>query len=69
TYGVDIYLSKPWIISTSFDWGTLGSDSLLHMRITAGLDFGRFEIYAGYDFYEIGSRERKTLVAGLGMWF
>lgn len=69
TYGVDIYLARPWIISTSFDWGTLGSESLFHFRITGGLDFGRFEIFAGYDFYEIGNLERKNIVAGLGMWF
>jgi hypothetical protein len=69
TYGVDIYLARPWIISTSFDWGTLGSQELLHARITGGLDLGRFEIFAGYDFYEIGDQERKGWVAGLGMWF
>jgi hypothetical protein len=69
TYGVDIYLARPWIISTSFDWGTLGSQELLHARITGGLDLGRFEIFFGYDFYEIGNQERKGWVAGLGMWF
>lgn len=69
TYGADFHIRGPWLISTVFDWGTLGSESLLHMRLTTGVEFNRFELYVGYDFYEVGNREWKAVVAGVGIWF
>lgn len=69
TYGVDFHLRGPWVVSTTFDYGTLGSESLLHMQFTGGIEFDRFELYLGYDFYEVGSQEWKAVIGGIGMWF
>lgn len=69
TYGMDIYIAKPWLISTTLDWGSLGSDTVWHWQFTGGIDLGRFELFIGYDFHQIGNRERKNLIAGAGFWF
>lgn len=69
TIGVDFLVYQRWVIATSFDWGTLGSEQLKHARITGGINLGRLEVYAGYDFHEIGDQERKGLIAGVGLLF
>jgi len=69
TYGFDIRLKKPWYISTSIDWGQLDSDEMLHWHISGGMEFGWLELFIGYDFFEVGSLERKTVLAGAGIWF
>ncbi|MFQ5733240.1 MAG: hypothetical protein ACE5KM_14965 [Planctomycetaceae bacterium] len=69
TYGFDVRLKKPWYFTTVIDYGTLGSDSMLHWQISGGLDFGRFELFVGYDFFEVGTRERKNVIAGVGLWY
>jgi len=69
TYGFDIRLKKPFYATTVVDWGWLGSKQTLHWHISGGLDFGRFELFIGYDFFEVGSRERKNVIAGAGIWF
>lgn len=69
TAGFDIRLTKPWYASTVIDWGTLGSHGMFHWQISGGLDFGRFELFVGYDFFEVGSVERKNVIAGAGVWW
>ena len=69
TYGLDVRLKKPWYLTTYIDYGTLGSDTMLHWHVSGGLDFGRFEVFIGYDFFEIGARERKNILAGVGLWY
>lgn len=69
TVGFDFRIKDPWYVSTSLDWGTLGSEELFHWQITGGVDLGRLELFIGYDFHEIRSRERKTYLAGVGLWF
>jgi hypothetical protein len=69
TAGFDIRLTKPWYVSTVVDWGWLGSQQMLHWQISGGLDFGRFELFIGYDFFEIGNVERKNALVGAGIWF
>lgn len=69
TMGFDFRIKDPWYISTVFDWGTLGKEELFHWQITGGIDLGKIEVFIGYDFHQIRSRERKTYIAGLGLWF
>lgn len=69
TYGFDVRLKKPWYLTTYIDYGTLGSDSLLHWHVSGGVDFGRLELFIGYDFFEVGTRERKNIIAGVGLWY
>lgn len=69
TYGFDIRLKKPFYATTTIDYGWLGSKQMLHWHLSGGLDFGRFELFIGYDFFEVGSRERKNVIAGAGIWW
>jgi len=69
TYGFDIRLKKPWYITTNFDWGRIGSQGLYHWHISTGVEFGWVELFVGYDFFELGSRERKNILAGAGLWY
>lgn len=69
TVGFDVRLKNPWYFSTTIDWGTVHSDPLFHWQITGGLSFSRLELFVGYDFFQIRSRERKNFIAGAGFWF
>jgi hypothetical protein len=69
TAGFDVRLTKPFYATTVVDWGWLGSDQMFHWHISGGLDFGRFELFIGYDFFEVGNTERKNVLVGAGIWF
>lgn len=69
TYAGDWYPVKPWVLSGEFDWGLLGDEQLLHVRLTTGLQYGGLESYIGYDFLDIGRFQTNSLVAGLRIWF
>lgn len=69
TYGADFFPAEPFIISTTFDAGTLGSAGVFRVRATAGVSFRHFELYAGYDYLLIGAVDLQGPVAGLRLWF
>ncbi len=69
TYGADLYLTRPWLLSGEVDWGQINSDKLFHWRATAGLQLLRFEIYVGYDSYKWDRIRFDGPVAGAGIWF
>jgi hypothetical protein len=69
TYAGDYYPIKPWVISGEFDWGLLGDEQLLHVRMTTGLQYGGLEAFVGYDFLDIGKFQTNSLVGGLRIWF
>ena len=69
TYQADFMPSKPWVISTELDLGKLGESSLIHGRITTGLQWRRTECYVGYDYYQVGDVPLKGFVGGIRLWF
>lgn len=69
TYQADFMPSKPWVISTELDLGKLGESSLIHGRITTGLQWRRAECYVGYDYYQVGDVPLKGFVGGIRLWF
>lgn len=69
TYSGDWFPRDPWIISMEIDWGKLGAATLFHGRVTAGVQFHRFEIYTGYDYFDLGSTEINSLISGLRLWY
>lgn len=69
TYGGDIFLAKPLVLSADIDWGTLGSTNLFHGRTTLGVIHRHTELYAGYDYLSIGAPKQHSFVAGLRFWF
>jgi hypothetical protein len=69
TYGADLFPCKPWIISANLDAGNLGNAGVFHGRITSGLAWRRFELYAGYDYLRIDTVDIAGPVAGMRVWF
>ncbi len=69
TYGVDVFPAKPWVLSTTIDWGTLGRASLFHSRTTVGLLLDRYEFFTGYDYFRVGSVDIDGIVGGIRIWF
>lgn len=69
TYGADLFLTRPWLMSAEVDWGKINSDKLFHWRATVGLQLLRFEVYVGYDSYKWDRIRFDGPVAGAGIWF
>lgn len=67
-YGGDWFPIKPLIISHEIDWGKLGSATLFHGRVTAGVNYHRLETYIGYDYYDVGPADLAGMVAGVRLW-
>ena len=69
TYGVDWFPRRPWTVSSVIDCGTLGGSTLFHNRSTAGVMVGPMELFAGYDYFQLGTANFHGPVAGLGYRF
>ncbi len=69
TYGADFFPARPWVISSSIDWGTLGRAEQFRFRTTAGLMVNRFEVFAGYEYLDIDRTQTNMYVGGVGIWF
>ncbi len=69
TYGADLFLKRPFLVSAEVDWGKISGDKLLHYRGTFGFQLLRFELYVGYDSYRLGDLHFNGPMAGAGIWF
>ena len=69
TYGAEVFIKRPWLLAGEVDWGRIGSDKLFHGQLTIGLRVSRFELYAGYDYFDVGPLEMDGLIGGAGLWF
>jgi len=69
TYAGDFFPRDPWILSTELDCGRLGNASLFHVRSTVGMQFRGFEVYAGYDYLDVGRAEIGNVISGIRLWF
>ena len=69
TYGVDWLPRQPWIISAEIDLGTLDQATLVHGRLTTGIQIGALEVYTGYDYYDVGQVDLSNFVSGLRIWY
>lgn len=69
TYGADIYLGKPWILSGELDYGKQGDEDFFHGRVTLGAQWRHIETFAGYDYLNAGPTEVGTFLIGLRAWF
>jgi hypothetical protein len=64
-YGVDVFPRKPWAVSASLDWGTLGHAELFRFRTTVGAMFRGIEAYPGFEYLDIDRTQLPGLVAGV----
>ncbi len=69
TYGVDLFPCKPWVLSSSIDWGTLGSAELFRFHTTVGVVVHGVEVYTGYEYLDLDSTHTNTLLGGVRIWF
>ena len=69
TYGGDLMFRDPWILSAEIDAGTLGSATLLHGRLTVGVQRRHVEVYTGYDYFRVGHMTIDGCLAGVRLWF
>jgi hypothetical protein len=69
TYGLDWYPIRPLIISSEIDWGLLGDETLVHFRLSSGVQWYGLEAFVAYDLYDVGKFDNVSLVAGVRLWF
>jgi hypothetical protein len=70
TYSGDVLPADPLTISYEFSAGTLGSSSVFGLRGAFGaVTHYQFEIYAGYDYLDIGSVTIHGPLLGVGYWW
>ena len=69
TYGADFFPARPWILSATLDWGTLGSAELFRFRTSVGLIIDRCEVYSGYEYLDIDDSQINALMGGVRIWF
>ena len=69
TYGADVCLGDPWILSGQFDWGEIQHDSFFRGRVTIGTTWHGIEAFTGFDYTDFRSHHDGTVVFGLRGWF
>ncbi|HUG89645.1 MAG TPA: hypothetical protein VML55_02350 [Planctomycetaceae bacterium] len=69
TYGADFFVSRPWLMTLEVDFGRISGESLTHARGTIGYVMGQFEVYTGWDWFELGDRSSDGLIGGVTLWF
>jgi hypothetical protein len=69
TYGADLFLTRPWLLTGEVDWGKISNEKLLHWRATFGVQLWLFEAYVGYDSYKWENIRFDGPVVGAGIWF
>jgi hypothetical protein len=69
TYGFDWYPIRPLVISSEIDWGLLGDETLIHFRLSSGVQWNGLEAFVAYDLYDVGQFDNISLVTGLRLWF
>ena len=69
TYGADFFPAKPWVVSSSIDWGNLGRAEQFRFRLTGGVMLNRVELYTGYEYLDIDRTQLNAYVVGMGIWF
>jgi hypothetical protein len=69
TYGGDFFPLRPLVLSTLVDLGNVGSAFVVHARGTVGAILGSWEIFAGYDFFRIGSVNLQGPLLGVRFWY
>ena len=74
TYGADIFVGDPWMLSGSLDWGRTSSDldsngTFFHGRITFGPQWKHCEAYIGLETLNAGPTEVDSVLFGFRVWY
>jgi hypothetical protein len=65
----DVFPRKPFVLSLQLDAGEVGDASLFRARGTVGVLYRGVEVFAGYDYLNIGGVDLQGPLAGLRIWF
>jgi hypothetical protein len=68
-YSADLFPTKPIHLSSSFEFGTIGSTDLIRGRIGAGANWRNLELFVGYDHFRIGKVTLNGPMLGLTLWY
>jgi len=68
-YGFDAFPSQPVHLFGSIEAGTLGSAGVLRLHGGVGANYTHFELFAGYDYLNIGGAVFQGPFVGLRLWF
>lgn len=69
TYGFDLFPAKPWVMTQTFDMGTLGSASLVRSQTTVGIIRHRWELITGFEYTRIGRADLSGWMNGVRLRF
>ncbi|WP_425395807.1 hypothetical protein [Aeoliella sp.] len=73
TYGFDVLPVGPWIWSSDFDIGKLGSSTLFRARTTVGVHLGKRcsdgELYTGFEYVDIEDAQIPQMLFGFRYWW
>ncbi len=69
TYGMDYFPRRPWVISSTLDWGTLGHAELFRYRATVGVIVRGIEAFTGYEYLDVDRTQIGSLLGGVRIWF
>ena len=67
TYGADVFIGEPWILSGSLDYGL--DEDFFHGRLAIGANWNLAEVFVGYDYLNVGPVEHGTVMIGLRTWW
>jgi hypothetical protein len=69
TLRADLFPVRPLILSSEFDGGWLGHAGMVHAAVSAGVNYRHVELFAGYDYREIGSADLAGPMLGGRIWY
>ena len=69
TYGADIFVGKPWVLSGALDWGRTGDEDFFHGRVTFGPQWRHGELFVGFETLNAGTSEADTMLFGFRLWY
>ena len=69
TYGTDVCLGRPWVLSAQFDLGEIERQGFFRGRIQLGATWRGIEAFTGFDYLDHRDHHDGVLVAGLRAWF
>lgn len=69
TYGADVCVGDPWVVSFQLDAGEISHNSYFHGRATIGAQWEGIEVYTGFDYIDANVSDAATMIAGVRLWF
>jgi hypothetical protein len=68
-YGFDAFPVRPWHVFGSVEVGTLSAATVWRVRGGVGANWTHAELFAGYDYLEIGGTALQGPFVGLRLWY